>query len=152
MNKLLLLVSLSGLLALSGCNCNPSNCTPGAQACACVDGTTCNTGLVCGNDKLCVAPVAAGLQIPNAAARGCELVLTESAGTEVLAVTFKNGAKGSWIRQAPKVAVTVVSGGDTALAGTVDLGLSGPSAGLTVTKGSCVDVKGQRVDGSLSVR
>lgn len=152
MNKFLLSLSVAGLLTLSGCNCNPQNCTPGAQACACVDGATCNTGLVCGSDNLCVAPVSAGVQIPDAAARGCEMVLTEAAGTEVVAVTFKNGAKGTWIRQAPKVAVTVVSGGDSALTGAIDLGLTGPAAGLSVSKAGCVDVSGQRLNTSISIR
>jgi hypothetical protein len=117
-----------------------------------VDGATCNTGLVCGGDNLCVAPVAATVQIPDAAARGCELVLTEAPGTEVVAVTFKNGAKGTWLRQAPKVAVTVVSGGDTALTGAIDLGLTGPASGLAVSKGGCVGVNGQRLNTTLSVR
>ena len=88
--------------------------------------------------------------------RACALivlasVLLSSVGYGAI-VTFKNGAKGTWLRQAPKVAVTVVSGGDTALTGAIDLGLTGPASGLAVSKGGCVDVAGQRLNTTLSVR
>lgn len=152
MNRTLLFLSALALLTLAGCNCNPANCKPGEQACACIEGGTCNTGLVCSSENTCVAPVAAGVQFPDAAARGCELLVTETPGSEVVAVTFKNGAKGTWLRQAPKVAITVVSGGDSALAGAVELGLTGPASGLSIARSSCVDVKGQRLSSSPSIR
>jgi hypothetical protein len=143
-------VVLLSVLALSGCNCNPPNCEPGVASCACKTGDVCNEGLACVDSK-CVPPVAAGLQV-DAAARGCELLLTESGTSTVVSANFKNGVKGTFIRQPPRVAVTFVSGGDTAIGNNVELGLGGPATGVTVTKSSCVDVKGARVGGSVSLR
>lgn len=141
---------LSLALVLGGCNCNPP-CDPGAATCACKEGSVCNDGLACGADNKCVPPVAAGLQV-DAAARGCELLLTESGATTVLTANFKNGVKGTFIRQAPKVALTFVSGGDTAIGSNVELGLGGPTSGITVTRSSCVDVKGAPISGTVSLR
>lgn len=149
MKSLFPLVLLT-VLAVSGCTCNPPNCEAGAATCACKTGDVCNEGLACVDAK-CVPPVAAGLQV-DAAARGCELLLTESSTSTVVSANFKNGVKGTFIRQPPKVAVTFVSGGDTAIGSNVELGLGGPATGLTVTKSSCVDVKGARVAGSVSIR
>jgi hypothetical protein len=139
-------------LSLSACQCNPPACAAGAVTCACKEGSVCNDGLVCGSDQKCAPAVSAGVQVSDATARGCEFLLTESAGTEVVSVAFKNGAKGTWIREAPKVAVTVVAGGDTALTGAIDLGLSGSVSNLTISKTSCVDVTGQRLASTISIR
>lgn len=149
-SKFLVLSFCLALSSLSGCTCGPQ-CTAGAQSCACREGATCADGLACNAANVCVPPVAAGVQI-DAAARGCEVLLTESAGSTVLSASFKNGVKGTFIRQAPKVALTFVSGGDTAIGGNVELGLGGPASGLTVTKSSCVDLKGQRLTSTVSVR
>ncbi len=142
--RALLVVLLSSLLA--GCACNPQ-CEPGALNCACKEASACNDALVCGGDNTCVAPTLATLQVTDANARGCELVLTENEGTTVAAVTFKNGLEGTWVRQAPKVAVTFVAGGDSAVSGQVELGLTGPASGVSVSKTGCVDVRGQRLAG-----
>lgn len=139
------------VLALQGCSCG-TTCKPGELDCGCAEGTSCTAGLVCSSGNTCVAPVAAGVQISDAAARGCELLVAEAAGTEVVSVSFKNGARGTWIRQAPKVAISVVAGADTALAGSIDLGLTGASSGLTIAKSACVDVKGQRLASTVSIR
>lgn len=151
MNARTLIVSLFAVLALEACSCG-TDCKPGELSCACVEGSTCSAGLVCASDSKCVAPVAAGVQFPDAAARGCELLVTEATGTEVVSVAFKNGAKGTWIRQAPKVAISVVAGSDAALTGAVDLGLTGAASGLTVARSACVDVKGQRLTAAVTIR
>ncbi len=150
MKSLSMWVAVLGLLVGAGCSSPP--CSPGTQGCACLEGSTCNTGLVCSSDLKCGAAVTIGVQVSDAAARGCEFVLTEAAGTEVRSVEFKGGSKGSWIRQAPKVAVTVVAGGDSALNGAVSLGLTGSASGLAFSKVSCVDLKGQRLSSTLSIR
>ncbi len=151
MKSIVLSFSLAGLLSLSGCTCG-APCAPGAQSCACKEGSQCNDALACNPSNVCVPPVAAGLQVSDALARGCELLVTESAGSTVLSAAFKNGVKGTFVREAPKVAITFVSGGDTALGANVELGLSGPASGLTVGKTSCVDVKGQRLNATVSIR
>jgi len=147
----LVLVVVLTAFAGTGCNCNPPVCTPGALACACTSGGTCNEGLVCGSDSKCSAAVVGGVVIADAAARGCEFVLNEAPGTEVVAVTFKNGATGTWVREAPRVAVTVLSGGDKALGDAVELGLTGSASSLTLTKASCVGLTGQRLSTTVSI-
>lgn len=143
---------LIALLASAGCQCTPPACPPGTQACACLESGACNEGLACGSDQKCAPAVAAAVQISEAAARGCEFVLTEAQGTEVVSIVFKNGAKGTWIREAPRVAVTVVAGSDAALGDAVQLGLTGAASSLALSKASCVDLKGQRLATTLSIR
>jgi hypothetical protein len=78
------------------------------------------------------------------------VLLTESAGTTVATGAFSGGVVGTTLRQAPQVALTFVAPGDAPFpAGSVQLSLaSGTTAGLTVTKASCVDVKGARLPGA----
>lgn len=145
-------VAALALLLGAGCLCNPPVCTPGTQACACLESGACNDGLACGSDQKCAPAVAAGVQVADVSARGCEFVLTEAPGTEVVSVTFKNGAKGTWIREAPRVAVSVVTGSDTAFADAIQLGLTGAASSLSLSKASCVDLKGQRLATTLTIR
>jgi hypothetical protein len=149
-----ILVSLTlAALALSGCACGPAQCTAGAATCACKPDSTCDANLVCGPANTCVPPVTAGIAVDDASARGCEVLLAEAGGTTVASVTFKGGVQGTWIRQAPKVAVSFVAGGDSALGGNVELGLVGGGAsGVTVTKASCVDRLGARLTTTPVVR
>ncbi len=146
-----LLVLLAGL-AGAGCTCTPPACKPGTQSCVCLEGAACADGLTCAGDNTCAPAVAAGVQIADLAARGCEFVLTEAPGTEVVSVTFKNGAKGTWIRESPRVAITVLAGGDAALGDAVQLGLTGAASSLALSKASCVDLKGQRLATTLTIR
>ncbi len=152
MKSLLLSFSLFGALALSGCACGPTECAPGARDCACRPDSACDDGLACGPANLCVPPVTAGVAVDDAAARGCELLLTEAPGTTVVSVAFRGGVQGTWLRQAPKVAVSFVAGGDTALASNVELGLVGPASGLTVSRSSCVDRLGKRLTSAPTLR
>lgn len=153
MKNLLLSLSLLGALGLSGCACGPTECAPGANACACKPDSTCDANLVCGPSNTCVPPVTAGIAVDDANARGCELLLTEGPGTTVASVTFKGGVKGTWLRQAPKVAVSFVAGGDSALGSNVELGLVGGGASsLTVSKATCVDRLGARLTTAPAVR
>ena len=147
-----LMVAMLGLLSVTGCQCPPAACTAGTQACACLEGGSCSEGLVCAADRKCAPAVSAGVQISDAAARGCEFLLTEAPGAEVVMVEFKNGARGTWIREAPRVAITVVAGGDTALADAVQLGVTGSIANLSLSKASCVDQTGQRLASTLTIR
>ena len=106
-------------------------------------------GLVCGADGKCGGVTAKGVRIVDSAARGCELLLTEAAGTTVANVTFSNGLKGTWVREAPKVAVTFVAGDNAAITdGSVQLGLTGTNAAVSLAAGSCVDLNGARLNGN----
>lgn len=142
------------LLSQVGCSCG-TTCKPGDAACPCLSGNTCNDGLACGSDGKCTAPMLVGLVVSDPAARGCEVLLTEQAGTVVANGQFTGGVVGTTVRQAPRVAMTFVAPGDSAFpAGGVQLALSsGTTAGLTVTKAACVDVKGARLpNATVSIR
>src|SRR5690606_1935835 len=81
-----------------------------------------------------------GLVLP-AGARGCEILLEETGGT-VRDVTFASGVRGTFIREAPRVAIAVVSDGDADFAdGAVAvLGTATPAAALV--SATCVDAAG----------
>lgn len=149
MKTIVTLLIVSFALAFSGCTCGPQ-CKPGEAACACRADNQCNEGLACGADGKCAAPTLVGLVVSDPAARGCEVLLTEQPGTVVSSGQFSGGVVGTTLREAPRVAMTFVAPGDSAFpAGSVQLGLAqGTTAGLTVTKASCVDVKGARLAGA----
>lgn len=152
MSRLLCVLLLMAVQA--GCGCG-ATCPPGAAACACLSGNTCNDGLTCGSDGKCTAPMLVGLVVSDPAARGCEVLLTEQPGTSIANGQFTGGVVGTTVRQAPRVAMTFVAPADSAFpAGGVQLALSsGSTAGLTVTKASCVDVKGARLpNATISIR
>jgi hypothetical protein len=133
-----------GALACSG----PPACPAGTANCPCRSGAACDTGLTCGADGKCAGGSTSGVTVTDANARGCELLLNEPAGTAVVGVTFNNGLKGTWVRESPKVAVTFVAGADKAIGdGSVVLALTGGTS-VSVTKASCVDVHGARVNGT----
>jgi hypothetical protein len=146
-----LLVLLAALL-LTACP-GVKSCPPGSNACACTE-NVCDTGLVCLPNNTCGAAVAAGLGVSDAAARGCEVLLTEQAGTTVAAVIFGDGVVGTFVREAPKVAVSFVASADAQLpAAGISLALSGPASGLVVSKAACVDAKGAKLPAaSVSLR
>lgn len=135
-------------VVLAGCSCGPKECPAGANTCACKAGSVCDTGLVC-TANVCSPGTVGGLSVGDAAARGCEVLLTEQAGTTVGQVEFQAGVVGTWVREAPRVAITFVAPRDAALpAGGVTLGLSGPASGLVLSKASCVDAAGKKLPAS----
>lgn len=85
-----------------------------------------------------------GLSVSNANARGCEVLLTEKGG-KVQRVTFEGSVKGTFLREAPRVAVTFVSKEDSPIAAGVVKIEGGPLSGVEVTKVSCVDKSGAKL-------
>jgi hypothetical protein len=156
MRTLLLCVVLAAAAVVPGCNCGspPPDCTPGADGCACREGSQCDSGLVCGASNTCSAATLATLRVEEPAARGCEVLLVEAPGTSLSSVGFKDGVQGAFVREAPRVAVTFVAGADASIAdAAVELRLAGPASGLTLQKASCVDARGQRLPAAtLSIR
>lgn len=151
MRTLTLLLSLSLAFALAGCACG--NCTPGSKDCACKASNVCDEGLTCTANK-CVGGATAGFVVSDPKARGCELVLTEAAGTSVSKVSFKNGVKGSFVKEAPRTAVAFVTETDTTIpTGGVEVALSGDAQGVTVSAVSCVDSAGVKLaDTKITIR
>ena len=143
-------LSVVFLLTLaSACSNGQPMCTPGANTCACKANDVCDTGLVCSAAKTCGAGAKVGLQISDTAARGCEILLTSSAGTAIKNLTFQDGVVGTFVNEAPRTAVSFVAPKDAALPGSgVRLVVSGPMAGVSVTKSSCVDAKGVKLPGA----
>jgi hypothetical protein len=82
--------------------------------------------------------------VSNANARGCEVLLTEKGG-KVQRVTFEGSVKGTFLREAPRVAVTFVSKEDSPIAAGVVKIEGGPLSGVEVTKVSCVDKSGAKL-------
>lgn len=143
LKHLALLTSLT--LALAACDCGKP-CTPGAKDCACKEASVCDDALVCGEMNKCVAPTTVGVQVSDANARGCEVLLTEAAGSTVADVTFSKGVQGAFVREAPKVAFSFVAPADARLpAESIGVAITGPASGVTVSKVSCVDSAGAKL-------
>jgi hypothetical protein len=133
---------IAALTALSACTCGPKQCSATSP---------CPGGAACGADGTCASPTLVSVVVSDRLARGCEVLLTEQSGTAVLEGKFDQGVVGTSLREAPRVALTFVAPGDAAIpGGGVRLALSsGTAAGVTVTKASCVDVKGARLPNAI---
>ena len=143
-------LTLALSFTLAACTCGKP-CAAGAKDCPCKEASVCDDALLCNGANTCVAPTTATVQVAEAAARGCEVVLTESEGSQVASVSFKGGVQGAFVREAPRVAVTFVAGSDARIPGDgVEVALSGPARGLTISKASCVDSAGAKV-GSATI-
>lgn len=130
---------------LAGCGCNPP-CAPGAKDCACKEASVCDDGLTCGEGNKCLAPSAVGVQVSDPNARGCEVLLTEAAGSTVAEVSFSKGVKGVFFREAPRVAFSFVAPADARLpADGLAVAIAGPASGVSVSKVTCVDSAGVRI-------
>ncbi len=144
----LVLLTLSALPAtLVGCgnggggggNTQPA-CTAGAKGCACKPGNACDDGLTC-TGNVCGEGVSSGVVVSSPNARGCDVLLEEK-GVRVEKVAYDSTVKGTFIRQAPRVALSFVSASDAPIPnGAIKLTLSGPSAQVAVAKVTCVDSK-----------
>lgn len=146
------LVITAALWLLAACNSSSKSCKPGEDGCACREGT-CDTGLMCQSNNTCAAAVSATLSVSDAAARGCEAVLTGQAGTSISTLRFADGVIGISVREAPRVALSFVSSADAPLPeGGVKLELTGPSTGVAISKVTCVDSKGSPLrDATMSI-
>ncbi len=143
--SLIRLLLLSLALVVSACDCGKP-CTPGAKDCACKEASVCDDGLLCGEMNKCVSPTTVAVQVSDANARGCEVLLTETAGSTVADVTFAKGVQGAFVREAPKVAFSFVAPADARLpAESIGVAITGPATGITVSKVSCVDSAGQKL-------
>lgn len=114
------LLSFAFLFALAACDGAPpeepdaGRCTPGSAGCACLAESRCEGSLVC-DMGLCRAASTRELVVRDARARSCEVVLVEG-GTEVLGVEFGSGVRGTFIREAPRTALTFFRESDAAFA------------------------------------
>lgn len=81
---------------------------------------------------------------PPAAARSCELVLTE-VGSGVVSVEFDDDTVGEWVNQPPSSAIAFHAAGDGAMSGAVVATEEG--GGFTIESARCFDDAGAEIDG-----
>lgn len=110
----------------------------GTLDCPCRADLTCDADLTC-TAGTCQPVVKTGLELP-VGARGCEVLLLEAG--RVSEVRFAQGVRGTFVREAPRVAIAMVQGADADFApGAVEvLGTGNPLA--TVVEARCVDSSG----------
>lgn len=135
----LLLVIAVG--AVGGCH-KSSQCVAGQSGCGCMAGM-CESGLACMNNQ-CQGEERVDLTISDKAARACEVLLLEKAGT-IGSVGFASAVTGKWIRQGDKVSTAFVANGDSSIgAGAVHVGVAGadPKAVFEIVKTHCYDKQG----------
>lgn len=121
----------------------------GTLGCPCREDLSCDGDLSC-TAGTCQALVETGLELP-AGARGCEVLLTEN--DRVSEVRFGSGVRGTYVREAPRVAIAVVQTADADFAaGAVEVVGSG-SPVATVVTARCVDASGAALpDASVTLR
>ena len=146
--SLLLLVTLS-----VGCSCDEDEkekkCEPGTAGCACIDGSTCDDGLIC-VDGLCKGESSTGISVSDSDARSCEVLLVDN-NAEVARVDFGENVKGTYVREAPRTAVTFLSLNNEAIgSGQIDVRFVKTQEGgnFEVSSATCFDAQGQQLDGA----
>jgi hypothetical protein len=141
--RLLIIAAL--LTLVSACTCG-APCTPGAAACACKSDQSCASGLVCSPTNVCERGTVVGIQISDPSARGCEVLVTDQPGTVVRGAEFQDSVVGTSVVETPRSAISFVAAKDAAISGeAVQLLLTGPATGVTISRFSCVDVNGQKL-------
>ncbi len=91
--------------------------------------------------------VKSGLTLSDPNVRGCEILLSEGTA-KIDTVTFDGTVVGTFIREAPKVAISFVAAKDAPMAnGAIQVTVKGDAKQVTVKKVSCVDVKAAAVAG-----
>ncbi len=138
-------ILLTAALA-AGCAGAPSTpdggaCTAGTAGCACLPDDRCTGGLVC-DTGLCRDADRRELVVRDGRARSCEVVLVEN-GTEVVGVDFGAGVRGTFIREAPRTAVTFLRDADAAFgAGAVTVRSTDALGTVGLRRGRCFDRDG----------
>ena len=89
-----------------------------------------------------------GFKVSDANARGCEVLLTEGTA-KIDKVVFDDSVVGTFVREAPRVAVTFVSAQGGAIGtGAVKLTVVGDAGQVQVKKVSCVGPKAEPLSGA----
>ena len=149
--------SIAGLLvlatlALSACG-NSSTTASHADAAstgqdaAGQDATTGDPDTATGGTDATDPGVKSGLTLSDPNIRGCEILLSEGTA-KIDTVTFDGTVVGTFIREAPKVAISFVAAKDAPMAnGAIQVKINGDAKQVTVKKVSCVDVKAAAIAG-----
>lgn len=123
-----------------------ASCELGTEGCACNMGT-CGSGLAC-DEGMCVRVESSGISIDDANARSCELIVIESE-LEVINVQFGSGVEGTFVREAPRTAITFHRSDDSAF-GSDAVSVqttSDPGGSLSIRRPRCFDRDGAELSG-----
>lgn len=134
-------VALIAMLAVAACGDDDDGGATDAGAdgstAACDSENPCGAGFVC-VDERCVAGGDVSVAI-SPAARACEVLLQDGDDAEAVSVRFGEGAKGSFVRRAPRLALSFVADDDHAVsaASVVPVAVGGGVPSLI--KATCFD-------------
>lgn len=135
------------LCALSACASPPSvaPCVAGQAGCACAPERTCDDQLVCSEDSVCEATRTVGLPSIHPDARACELLLEDSATTQVVGVSFGGDVQGELIVQPPRAALAFAAGSEGSIdPSNVRLELAG-GEDIRIRKARCFGHSGEEL-------
>ena len=134
--------ALVASLALAACGDDDSAAGPkdGAVA-ACDNENPCGDGLVC-VDERCVAGGNVDVVI-DSAARACEVLLQDGNAAQAVSVRFGKGVKGSFVRHAPRLALSFVAAGDEAVSASDVVPVAVGAGVPALVKTTCVDKAGK---------
>ena len=111
------------------------------------DATTGDPDTATGGTDATDPGVKCGLTLSDPNVRGCEILLSEGTA-KIDSVTFDGTVVGTFIREAPKVAISFVAAKDAPMAnGAIQVKINGDAKQVTVKKVSCVDVKAAAMAG-----
>lgn len=149
LTRALLLIGLTAALFACGDDDDASSnmCVAGNAGCPCLEDDTCKGELAC-MAGTCQGTFDVGITVSDKNARGCDVLVTEQ-GSRVADATFGETVKGTFVREAPKVALSFISTSDAPIDGKgIQLQLVGAdSDGLQVESVECADRTGKPLKG-----
>ncbi|HMI92476.1 MAG TPA: hypothetical protein VK509_13975 [Polyangiales bacterium] len=135
-------VALVASLALAACGDDDSAPSPrDGSVAACNRDNPCGDGLVC-VDERCVAGGDVDVVI-GSSVRGCEVLLEDGDGAQAVDVRFGEGVKGSFVRHAPRLALSFVATGDEAVSASDVVPVAVGSGVPKLLKTACIDKAGK---------
>ena len=135
----------------TGCGDDEGACKAGEAGCACVTdadaGAACADGLAC-IEGTCKGESEAGLVVGDKRARACDVLVLEE-GARVADVVFGDGVLGTFVREAPRVAVSFIANTDAAISGSaIRVRVNGDISGLSVQEVECAGADGATLSGA----
>ena len=128
-------------LAACGDDDDASHANPDAATAGCSSANPCDEGFVCVEER-CVAGGEVDVAI-DSAARACEVLLRDGKEAQAVDVRFGASVKGSFVRRAPRLALSFVAAEDKTIAAS-DVVPTAVGAGLPeLVTATCTDAKGK---------
>ena len=136
-------------MSVAACADDDSAGTPASasQVMTCTETTACGDGKVC-QAGACVAAKGAGLRV-DAAARGCEVLLEDTETAKIARAEFGAEARGSYLRRAPRTALSFIAATDVSLGGGAARVLFAGDGQPKLLDSECVGADGKKLSGAL---